>query len=67
MTRTVLVDFDEGQSMKLDGLSKKFGGRDEDVLRAALDRLYAHHFERQRIKPRSERSKTHRATHERGR
>lgn len=55
MTRTVLVDFDDRQAQKLEDLTKIVGGRDEDVLRAALDQLYAHHFERQRLKPRSER------------
>ncbi|MEL6549707.1 MAG: hypothetical protein AAFQ54_05600 [Pseudomonadota bacterium] len=64
MTRTVLVDFDDRETMKLEELSKTTGGRDEDVLRAALDQLYAHHFERQKLKPRAERQKAHCATRE---
>ncbi|MEM6890154.1 MAG: hypothetical protein AAF636_18765 [Pseudomonadota bacterium] len=59
MTRTILVDLDERQTMKLEELLKVVGGRDDDVLRVALDRLYEHHFEqnmkRERLKPRSER------------
>lgn len=64
MSRTVVVDLDERQAMKLEELLKSVGGREDDVLRTALDQLYERKYERARLKPRSERQKLKRQSYD---